>query len=222
MPTLLFPLVVALLAPFARIAVLEAVVGSGPRLLRRQIGPTAWELRLLPLSSYVRALGMNPYDDEEDAARTLVESFPGRRLWRDAPRLRRTLAVVVAPRLVTFALASALVGPARVFAVAARTLPAIVEGALGPLSAAPALLEEARVALSHDGALAYTGLALATWLGASLLLLPSELQQTLQGPTTSEKAKAQAKLHAVKLVITLGLLGAWLVGAAAWLVRGVA
>jgi hypothetical protein len=85
----------------------------------------------------------------------------------------------------------------------------------------PALLEDARAALSHDGPVAYVGLALAVSLGLTLLLLPGDLQQTLQGPTTSANAKLEAKLHAVKLLIMLAVLAVWLVGAMAWLARGV-
>jgi hypothetical protein len=219
-PTLLFPIIVALLAPFARIAVSKAVIGSGPRLLRRQIGATACELRLVPLSSYVSALGMNPYEDEDDVADALREFPPDRMLWRDAPRLRRTLAVVLAPRLATFAIASVLVGRASVIAVAGRAVVATLEGAVSPLSTVPTLLEDARAALSHDGAVAYIGLALAVSLGVSVFLLPGDLQQTLQRSTTSENAKLEAKLHAMKLLIMLAVLALWLVGTVAWLVRG--
>jgi hypothetical protein len=217
-PIASFPAVAMALARFARVALTDAALGIGPRLFATRVGPTKIIVRLVPINSWVRAAGQNPYETPEDAAAALGAFPRDRVLWRDAPRLRKVLAFVVAPRLAVVGVALVPLGPSRVARATLAGVVQIVTGALGPLSTARALLDAGAATLAREGALVVAAIVLCKWLSVSLLSLPGDLVTTLS--RSDANAKTTAKLAVVQLFVFLAVFLSWLVAAVAWLASG--
>lgn len=210
----LFPIVASALAGFARVVLVDAAFGMGPKLVEKKLGATRWTLRLLPLNSWVKAAGQGVYDDEEVERAALR---PGRVLWREASPARRVLAFVVAPRVVVLVLAAVVLGPTGAVFATGRVIVQLVTGALGPLSTAREILEGGAALLAREGALVIVALVSCKWLGFSVLTLPGDLA----GATDTELAASKkiAIARAVLMVVFLGLVVSWIVAWIAFLAR---
>jgi hypothetical protein len=212
--TALFPLVTTPLARFARVELRQVVFGSGPKIFATRVGPTLFELRLLPITSWIKAAGQGVY--EEGPIDPPIG--PGRVPWREASPVRRVLAFVVAPRLVIFALAVIGVGPARASDALVRGIGQILAGALGPFSTARTILASGAELLAREGAWVVISVALAKWSALGVLTLLSDAA----GATDTSEARARtiAKVRAVMLLVVLALFASWLVASVTWALAG--
>lgn len=188
---------------WARVKVDEVRVGFGPALLKRHIRGISLVIALLPLGAYATIRGMNPYVEAEPPE-------PPLQLWGNAPKGRRILGLLLAPRLLPFVVGSALVGP-RVFVEAAVTG---VGDLFAALHAPLPLLDRAAEQLHARGFVALIGLAVAKLLSWHLLQLVPDL-----GRVFARDQKTAAKIFAVVQLAMLGIGVAWLVGVVRWSIQ---
>jgi hypothetical protein len=210
----IFTMVAMALAGFARIELAQVVFGLGPRIATGRAGGTSVELRAVPISSYIMAVGQSPYGPE--AAAEPGRLRPGRVSWREASPLRRALAFVAAPRLAVFVLASLVLGPQRAGLASVRGAAQYVRGALGPLSDGRALIDAGLDLLTREGAVVLAAVVLCKWIGFSLLALPSDLA----GAVDSSLAAALliARVRAVVFFVFLAMAVSWIVAGVGWVV----
>ena len=185
---------------WARVKVDEVRVGFGPALVKRVVRGIPIVIALLPLSAYATIRGMNPYVEAEPPE-------PPLELWANAPKGRRILGLLLAPRLLPFVVGAALVGP-RAFVEAAVTG---VGDYFGALHAPLPLLDRAAEQLHARGFAALIGLALAKLLAWHLLQLVPDL-----GRVFSRDEKSSAKIFALVQLAMMGIGIAWVVGFVRW------
>jgi hypothetical protein len=205
-----FPVVAVLLARFARVELAQVVFGTGPKLFTKRFGKTSFELRALPIQSWVKAVGQGVYDPEPDP----TELAPGRVPWRQASRARRALAFVVAPRAVVFAAAAIALGLPRAAGALGRGVVEVFTGAIGPFSTAHAVLERGADVLAREGAGVVVALALAKYVAFSVLTLPGDLAGALDA--TGAESKAIAKARVFVFLATLAIIVSWIVAWIGW------
>jgi hypothetical protein len=192
------------LAPFARVLVERAALGVGPRLFVLRVAGVPLEICAFPSSSHVVVNGMAPVE-AEDATRPPPPLVP----WLEAPRLRRVLVFVVAPRLAAFALPAAVLDVPRAWGAVTRGVVEVVHGAVGPLSAGQVILRGGAGILAREGAVALAMVAICKWLAFGMLTLPTDL------------APAVARTHdrrvlVARIVAMVAVLAAWAAWAVAW------
>ncbi|HEY4116473.1 MAG TPA: hypothetical protein VGM56_01405 [Byssovorax sp.] len=206
-----FPLVAVALAPFARVWIVEGALGVGPKILEARIGGALWRVRLIPWSSYVIAHGMQAPElvsAEASAEAAARARDRGRLPWDEAPPTRRLFAFVVAPRLALFAVACAALGPARAAFAVVRGVPEVLF--VGP--SARAILDAAAAVGAREGFVTVAALAVCKLIALGVVALPTDLVFA-----TSHRSDAWlAKVRAGVMLVTLGLMLAWIVAWARW------
>ncbi|NOU26431.1 MAG: hypothetical protein HOO96_00880 [Polyangiaceae bacterium] len=212
----LFAAVTFALTPFARVFASKVVVGFGPRLLSRRVRGTEIELRLVPFLSSVDLVGANPFATPEEIARASVEMPAGRLRWTEAPRWRRVVAFVVAPRAVVVALPVLFLGPARTFHHVVSGIGEIFAGAVSPFDTARRILVAAAFVVTSEGVPTLVALCLCKMTSFAILGLPADL------PFAMVRAPNQtvAKLRAVWMLVWFVPYAAWIVAWVAWALRG--
>jgi hypothetical protein len=207
----IFPVVATALAKFARVELAHVVFGSGTKLFARRVGPTMFELRLVPMQSWIKAVGQGVYQPADHVEPPLR---PGRVAWREASRARRVLAFVVAPRLVVFTVAAIGLGLARAGEALARGVAQLVTGAIGPFSTARAILDAGVDILAREGAWVVVAIALAKWVAFSVLTLPGDLAGAMDA--SEAQGRSIAKVRVALMLLFFAIAASWLLALVAW------
>lgn len=202
--SLVFAVFGAMLAPWARLFVTEISLGLGPKVLERTWKGIHQVVRLVPITSYLKVAGMNPFAEDPAPPPPFV-------LWSDAPKLRVWVALIACPRLVVLGATVLMLGPA-------RALRAIGEGSwqvFAGIWSGQSMLTAAE-ALSHSvGIVVLVGMVLSKLIAFDLVVsaIPDSIGLLVRAPKLAASVKPVFSLGAFLLVAI------WVVHFVVWSAR---
>lgn len=198
--SVLFLLIALPLAPAARVLATKATLGFGPRLFSVDVV----DVKLFPFTSWASFAGMNPYEEEPPAP-----AWPFL-LWLDAPRGRRLLLLVLAPRFAAALFPLFVLGPARTWAAIGRGVPQIFAG----FGWGRPLLER----VAQEPWVTLVALVFCKALAFSLVNLPFDFVQGIATRSMDRIQKALAKVRGLMMFVIMAAAVAWLVTWIRWMI----